>query len=75
MYHLCTLMEDKQRGVRLCLVKSQHSKKQSKLVVPGLGHPLKPIEGLIEAANQVRMCWVDETNWLSSIYGLKEHAM
>jgi len=70
--HIIAATEDEQGGVRLGLRESQGQQVCSKSTVPGMGRLLKSIEGLVQAADVVRMSCILEASWLSTVNCLRE---
>jgi hypothetical protein len=68
-------MEDEQRDVRLGFNEPQGGQIGSKPVVPSLGCLLEPVQGLVQATDQVRMSRVDEAHGLAAEDRLGESPM
>jgi hypothetical protein len=68
-------MKDEQGGVRLGLNESQSEEVCGKPAVPSPGSLLLPVEGLVEAADPVRLRGINKSRRLAAVDCLRESTM
>jgi hypothetical protein len=69
------MMEDEQGGVILGVNESQSEEVRGKPAVPSPGRLLLLIEGLVEAADPVRLCGINKSCRLAAVDCLRESTM
>ena len=73
--HLGTAPKHEERHVTLGRHEPKAMSMMSEPLVPRAGRLLESIEGLVEVADMVRTCRVDEAGWLLTMYHLVKIAM